>query len=197
MKPRHFALALIVVGASGAIYWMLPSTERRRETSNCQSNLKLIGLAMLQYARDYDEKYPLAVSWQDGIAPYGRQDFRCPTTGNSYAFNRFVSSVTVSQISAMPTIAATSDLALTPTDALWSTPLCYDVSQNQSHNLSDNGSLWPSKPIHWQSEIKGANALFGDGHVKLLVNKPQFLSIAPKSKPDSPPRKRGRTAIQK
>ena len=113
LGPRHMALALIAVGA---IYWMLPSTHHRRETSICQANLTLIGLAMLQYARDYNETFPLATSWQDGIAPCTKQVFRCPTTDNSYAFNRFVLGVNITQIAAMPGTTIISDRTVTPLD---------------------------------------------------------------------------------
>ncbi len=53
----------------------------------CQSRLKKIGLAMLQYAQDYDEKFPLLtlpnrkMSWRGALVPYTRDArlFRCPS----------------------------------------------------------------------------------------------------------------------
>ena len=62
--------------------------ENARRTS-CQSNLKQIGLGILQYAQDYDERFPGRVtgngyegrSWRRVIQPYVKssQLFSCPS----------------------------------------------------------------------------------------------------------------------
>lgn len=61
--------------------------ENARRTS-CQSNLKQIGLGLLQYFQDYDEVTPLVVfggtqfpEWSDGIYPYVKSDavYTCPS----------------------------------------------------------------------------------------------------------------------
>ncbi len=66
--------------------------------ASCQSNLKQIGLGMLQYAQDYDERLPCIASnsvasstrpfqhpygWADGIQPYIKSlgVLQCPTQG--------------------------------------------------------------------------------------------------------------------
>ncbi|BCM89513.1 hypothetical protein IAD21_01359 [Abditibacteriota bacterium] len=83
---------------------LFPVFARARENArraSCQSNLKQIGLGILQYAQDYDEKYPIdngggntgysttavfddttSVSWIAIIQPYmkSRQIFICPST---------------------------------------------------------------------------------------------------------------------
>ena len=70
---------------------LFPVFARARENarrSSCSSNLKQIGLGMLQYTQDYDEKYPLARTggpnfnnWAGRIAPYvkSKQLFACPS----------------------------------------------------------------------------------------------------------------------
>ena len=69
---------------------LFPVFARARENarrSSCQSNLKQIGLGVLQYNQDYDEKMPFtrtndAVSnWQYNIQPYIKsyQLFACPS----------------------------------------------------------------------------------------------------------------------
>src|SRR5690606_22764536 len=57
----------------------------------CQSNLKQIGLAVMQYTQDFDEAFPAAemflgtatVQWYTLMAPYikNTQVFVCPTAG--------------------------------------------------------------------------------------------------------------------
>ena len=70
---------------------LFPVFARARENarrSSCQSNLKQIGLGILQYTQDYDEKLPSACDnlsgdrpWQLTIQPYVKsvQLFKCPS----------------------------------------------------------------------------------------------------------------------
>ena len=191
MKRRSAAL-LLFAGVSGAVWWNLPSTQNSRQASDCQSNLKQIGLAMMQYARDYDEKYPQASSWQDTLLPYRKQRFSCPTPGNSYAFNRFLSGATTTQVSELPGTREILGQTVLQLDGRGSTPMCYDVSQGNGDNLSDDGSLWPTAPVHWQG-LEGVNVVFADAHVKMLTRKPKFVKLPPKPtptpKPTSAPKK--------
>ena len=72
---------------------LFPVFARARENarrSSCQSNLKQIGLGVIQYAQDYDEKYPFGLNgdfqqgWATQTQPYLKslQVFRCPSDGN-------------------------------------------------------------------------------------------------------------------
>lgn len=83
---------------------LFPVFARARENarrSSCQSNLKQIGLACLQYVQDYDETMPFArqdfqgvgsIPWHDSVQAYikNTQVFNCPsdsfstTEGNSH-----------------------------------------------------------------------------------------------------------------
>ncbi len=86
---------------------LFPVFARARENArraSCQSNLKQIGLGLLQYAQDYDETYPAWYSgpsnisnsttsykWNDAIFPYvkSEQIFTCPSDGlanNQYVY---------------------------------------------------------------------------------------------------------------
>ena len=76
---------------------LFPVFARARENarrSSCQSNLKQIGLGILQYQQDYDESMPLtnvggdssdpstnSYKWMDGIYPYTKSEqiFVCPS----------------------------------------------------------------------------------------------------------------------
>lgn len=81
-RDHVFRADILVQRAQG----FFPS--HHRETicgSNCQSNLKQIGLALAQYSKDYNAKLPpskisAGVGWMDVTQPYLKswQIFRCP-----------------------------------------------------------------------------------------------------------------------
>lgn len=99
MRRDGFTLIeLLVVIAIIAILAaiLFPVFARARENArraSCQSNLKQIGLGVMQYTQDYDEKLPARVvftnptrSWRVIIQPYVKstQLFACPSnTGNT------------------------------------------------------------------------------------------------------------------
>lgn len=98
VAKRGFTLIeLLVVIAIIAILAaiLFPVFGRARENArraNCQSNLKQIGLGMLQYTQDYDETFPNIVSnnepyfgWVQLINPYLKsyQIFQCPSEPTS------------------------------------------------------------------------------------------------------------------
>ncbi len=87
---------------------LFPVFARARENarrSSCQSNLKQMGIAFLQYNQDYDEKMPFyynraGIWWMDAVQPYVKsyQVWKCPsdsspavptasTTASSYGAN--------------------------------------------------------------------------------------------------------------
>jgi prepilin-type processing-associated H-X9-DG protein len=93
---------------------LFPVFARARENArraSCQSNLKQIGLGLLQYSQDYDEKLTLiyynpqtgpeagswastngdTYKWMDAIYPYvkSEQVFTCPSSSNQpYMYNK-------------------------------------------------------------------------------------------------------------
>jgi prepilin-type N-terminal cleavage/methylation domain-containing protein/prepilin-type processing-associated H-X9-DG protein len=97
MKRKGFTLIeLLVVIAIIAILAaiLFPVFARARENArraSCQSNLKQIGLGIMQYTQDYDERLPgrfvgydsgvTNVTWKTVIAPYikSTQLFACPS----------------------------------------------------------------------------------------------------------------------
>jgi len=107
-RTRAFTLIeLLVVIAIIAILAsiLFPVFARARENarrSSCSSNLKQIGLGIMQYTQDYDERLPASVANNSGdsshslsyyVQPYIKsvQVFRCPsditTTATSYGYN--------------------------------------------------------------------------------------------------------------
>ena len=98
VKKAFTLIELLVVIAIIAILAaiLFPVFARARENarrSSCSSNLKQIGLGIIQYAQDYDERYPariygnaptgfrLANSWRRVTFPYTKsaQIFSCPS----------------------------------------------------------------------------------------------------------------------
>lgn len=93
---RGFTLIeLLVVIAIIAILAaiLFPAFAKAREAarrSSCSSNLKQIGIGMMQYTQEYDEKYPLAryyiaagneTNWGQRLQPYLKSTdlFKCPS----------------------------------------------------------------------------------------------------------------------
>ena len=103
-SSRGFTLIeLLVVIAIIAILAaiLFPVFARARENArraSCQSNLKQIGLGILQYVQDYDEHYPMyrmmgstgsavrPYGWADAIQPYVKsiQFLQCPSDSGAY-----------------------------------------------------------------------------------------------------------------
>lgn len=82
-------IAIIAILASILFPVFARARENARRTS-CQSNLKQIGLGLLQYSQDYDEQFtpawiggpwPGTTRWMDVVQPYTKsiQVFNCPS----------------------------------------------------------------------------------------------------------------------
>ena len=122
MKKHKFQaftlIELLVVIAIIAILAaiLFPVFARARENarrSSCQSNLKQIGLGVMQYTQDYDEKYPMrqydgsdlgvAMSWRRTTYPYVKstQIYKCPSNSSPYRGGLAEDSQT-NQLNALP-----------------------------------------------------------------------------------------------
>ena len=116
--------------------------------SSCQSNLKQLGLAALQYIQDSDEKFPNCARWQDEIMPYVRNPalLRCPGAPNlefGYAMN-----------------AALSQTFLVLLEDPSRTPLFFDSDLGGANAAGGLESL-----CHPARHLGRNNIVFADGHV--------------------------------
>ncbi len=152
---RRFEMGVLVLGLGLAFYFVARPLKESSWKGYCQTNLKQIGLATMQYARDYDEGWMIAANWKEGLAPYGKfqrnaPTYSCPKTAKDYAYNINVSA------SYMEAVSKAADLAL-----------FYEPSNGVN---ADNGKNWASNGVHGD----GSNVGFADGHVKWLRAKPAF-----------------------
>lgn len=143
--------------------------------SSCRSNLKQIGLGLLQYTQDYDEKFPpvaakgAAFGWADEIWPYTKstQILQCPTEGNDgqtdphltgytdYWFNVQLSKRALKTISVPANTFACGD----GNDGTDLTNARYSISALPQQWINDTHS-----PLYRHTGT--ADYLFADGHVK-------------------------------
>lgn len=173
-------LSICGVGLIAAI--LFPVFTRPRESGGrrnpCPSNLKQIGLGIMQYTQDYDEKFPLvttghsAYGWADALQPYlkSTQIYQCqlePTAPvanprksgyTDYPFNK--------RLSAKP-LATIADL----------NKQILSLDGNAQGDVTDARYSLPIIPPQWRDDqnsplyrhLDTANFLFADGHVKSLT----------------------------
>ena len=193
-KTAFTLIELLVVIAIIAILAaiLFPVFARARENarrSSCQSNLKQIALGIIQYTQDYDERFPMGVTFNsspgqtvnDLVQPYVKSDqvFVCPsdsepldvswtylaplyTTKSSYGFNDRV--ITVPALSPPP-LPANPPKSLAQINEASKTTLMYDGTNQKAGSV---GQMY-SAPRH----LEGGNVAYCDGHVKWTNTKPE------------------------
>lgn len=135
--------------------------------SSCQSNLKQIGLALIQYTQDYDDKFPRVSQkgsrgWSQDIQRYAKswQLFQCPSTSNhvlkttDYFYNPRFQGLKIEDLPSMNQTIMSGD---GPDDA----PLSSHLSGLPTDATTNENSFA-------QRHLNTANYLFADGHVKAL-----------------------------
>ena len=174
---------------------LFPVFGRARENarrSSCSSNLKQIGLGLMQYLQDYDDYYPWqlgdnidnfgdaantanASTWLTKVQPYVKsmQLFRCPSATDSTTSPPTTISDTSYLVNGMVSAVSASGAVheaqlLKPSDTIWAHEFDNRVRRVLIRPFW-NGTAWTS----WQNNntfnnlhFEGANLLFVDGHVK-------------------------------
>jgi prepilin-type N-terminal cleavage/methylation domain-containing protein/prepilin-type processing-associated H-X9-DG protein len=176
-------IAIIAILAS----ILFPVFARARENarrSSCQSNLKQIGLGVMQYTQDYDERYMPMYNGGDGLCywpylvqPYlkSTQIFNCPSAsdaiytgakdsfGADYGLNtQLFDDVSPSSGSIGRAMTSINEVAATvlATDSL-------NVTRSGPTALDGNAYFAPNANPQYR-HLETTNVLFADGHVKSM-----------------------------
>ncbi len=174
-------VVIAIIGILAAI--LFPVFARARENArrtSCLSNTKQLGLGVLQYAQDYDEKLPSSYDlsgdearnwWGAMIQPYvkGTQLFYCPSDSvHDYAkpdgFSRWNVSYGYNYVflnaEATPAYSG-GGVSLAAINEVSQTVMLADSNNSLPYVIFAQG-LYQPLPRH----LEGTNACFVDGHAK-------------------------------
>ncbi|BCM91533.1 hypothetical protein IAD21_03408 [Abditibacteriota bacterium] len=165
MRTRLLQAFLLLCLVSATVAVLFPGHRSRHDARrlSCQSNLKQIGLALQQYAQDYDDRLPPHQWAVRGVQflSYLKTDalFQCPETTaakgtNDYFFNSHFLGAPREKIASPKALILFGD-------GRENAPFDATLAQFPSAWLEDENS--PA----WR-HLGRANYGFGDGHVKWL-----------------------------
>jgi prepilin-type N-terminal cleavage/methylation domain-containing protein/prepilin-type processing-associated H-X9-DG protein len=188
-------VVIAVIALLAAI--LFPVFARARENarrSSCQSNLRQIGLGILQYAQDYDELVPARQhasgsvsprSWRGMLQPYIKSAdvFRCPSNRanaanaadgirRSYNCNGLSSTANLCGTAPMPEIPTGTPVHLARIQNTAQLILVVEGREGFPEMRIDN-NMYGSTTSYGRGDffaghLGTANFLFADGHVKSL-----------------------------
>lgn len=174
---------------------LFPVFGRARENArrtNCQSNLKQLGLGLMQYTQDYDERFPYFQASGgkfrqfDNIQTYVKslQVLQCPSesTGPNtnpvnvgyvdYSFNIYLTEdpyVTASTPGRSMSVLTQPSLTVLYADAVTDTANSYESGCATARNCAAGLATFKTsanEPAPAQRHLEGQNFAFCDGHVK-------------------------------
>jgi prepilin-type N-terminal cleavage/methylation domain-containing protein/prepilin-type processing-associated H-X9-DG protein len=191
-------IAIIAILAAILFPVFAKAREKARQTS-CLSNLKQLGLAVLQYTQDYDERFPwyrnVAIAgYNDGVCSGGQsylstiipyvknvQIFTCPSTTPTptftYGTSNMVQTSNYLMNHALVLDANYNTLALNNADSA----RFIMMSEYRNYHTAFYGYLPPSTD-NWPirngiyAHNDGTNLVFADGHAK-WENKSSFATV--------------------
>jgi len=178
----------LVILALSILFPVVPGGSGRARSTACASNLKQIGLGLVQYTQDYDGKLPNVTqrgsgtqTWRTAIFPYirWRQVFLCPSRTQFDALDGFAISYAANDSGVYRLPAGSQGLgAFAPAGAKALTmadypnpanliSVCeitgtasYDFDADDSARfLNGNGKLWAGHESQ-------CNILLADGHIR-------------------------------
>jgi prepilin-type processing-associated H-X9-DG protein len=177
--------------AQGDIFGVFARARENARRSSCQSNLKQVGLGVLQYTQDYDEKYPPAATktpgqtgygWAGVIQPYIKTTliYQCPSETHPA---QLTSDVTKPGYTDYWLNSRASGSALAIFEAPAQTLIMGDgdggsPNSTARYNISALPYSWRTNPRSpAQRHLGFGNYAFADGHVKSL--RPPAITMAP------------------
>ena len=172
---------------------LFPAFARARENArrtSCLSNVKQMGLGLMQYTQDYDETLPYYINvgvWQDTLQPYikSRQVFICPSSALQDNMNFFNYGASTEVLTEGPPLNLATIVASASTYAFMDAG-SYAVRPQHGTNAgaagvgyipgSGDAGIVPAGAINAQGQsdfqsgrhFGGVNVGFADGHAKWL-----------------------------
>jgi prepilin-type N-terminal cleavage/methylation domain-containing protein/prepilin-type processing-associated H-X9-DG protein len=183
-------IAIIAILAAILFPVFARAREKARQTS-CLSNLKQIGLGVMMYAQDYDEKYNFAytinptVTWPNLLMPYIKNAdlFTCPSDNDPWSIGGGIYLSYIPNYRIHPP-GDTSPLTPTKMAQLTRPAETIDIAENADGSTGNrqpdcqyawgtNGSSASSGYNPWarvslERHNGGSNYAFADGHAKWL-----------------------------
>ena len=202
-----FIEAVVVVAIVGLLFLMLYpqfySGHRPSRRSVCQYNLKQIGLAVMQYSQDNNERLPQtwinvnragkgnapSYTWRAAVLPYARSEdvFRCPSDErtnkwspqNDWAACSYgVNAVHDAPRAPTPPMGRSWAEVVSIAETVLLTDYNADASTLGLSQASNKHGFRRTDPAAMR-HIDGANYLYVDGHVKWL--RPETLNCKPRT----------------
>jgi prepilin-type N-terminal cleavage/methylation domain-containing protein/prepilin-type processing-associated H-X9-DG protein len=184
-------IAIIAILAAILFPVFAKAREKARQSS-CASNCKQIGVGLLQYVQDYDEKFPTGngtsgAGWAGEDYTYIKSTgvFKCPSAGATDTLDYALNSNLVTNGSAITQAAMTSPVRTvvlfeTISDTATSPSSATETSSDSGNGLTGYGALvsgakydtgqllggTASFNASTGRHTNGTNYLLGDGHVK-------------------------------
>ncbi len=186
-------IAIIAILAAILFPVFARARENARRTS-CLSNLKQIGLGIMQYTQDYDEKLPLYSysgttlgNWASVSQPYVKstQLFECPSGGQKYAppYSRWATDPGTSGAYGYnwEYLGAGEAISLAAIEETARTIMSGEITGTE--NMTAYYAHKPAIPTYdannaYTRHLDGSNVLFCDGHAKF------FSGTSLKSQPE-------------
>jgi prepilin-type processing-associated H-X9-DG protein len=161
--------AVCIVGFVAAIIFPVFQHVHEGGGPSCQSNLKQLNLALVQYEQDYDYVYPSGVNisgngWGGQLYAYvkSRRAYRCPKDYHDGTFISYAENQTLVRIGYKTLTNPAATVALYEF-----TTLNCDPSTPEA--VSATGINAPQDSTRHDPKTFGLNFLMTDGHVKMLL----------------------------
>lgn len=165
---RGLGYSVLVVGLGAAILWpfvRLPAREKARQSA-CAANLKQISLAAIQYAQDYDGRFPIkprpggdwvARSWAARPMHGSRYHLYAPSGGPVWDYAK---NTCINRCPSDPDNRSRGYAAGAHSSYLWNDALCGKLIDD----CTGQPLVWDREP--WHSHQR--NVAFTNGQVRLL-----------------------------
>lgn len=167
-------VVIVIIALLSAI--LFPVFARARENgrrASCQSNLKQLGLGVMQYVQDYDERMPHTVGdWKLNLQPYLKSDqiMNCPSAMRNMLYNPLPAEQNRTGSYAINLIYKTTD-----TRTIFQTPPISMSDLDDSARTILMGDSQPRTPWKPGDAPAACAAVYGDAPVNGTSSDPPYI----------------------